>query len=124
MLVKITPLIQTPDFIKGVINLRGAIFSVSDLKMFFDLGITDVSKSSRIIICCNQNQIELGLLVEEIGEIILIPENEIQKSTQALNSNASEYIFGIYQTQNEPIVIIDVEKIFISKLFNCIKKEQ
>jgi len=97
----------TPSFVLGIINDRGKILSVIDIKKFFDLpekGLTDLNK----IIIVNDEQMEFGILADTILGIRSIPLNEIQPLPPAFSGISNEYLKGL---TNDPLIILDVKQI-------------
>lgn len=101
----------TPDFIKGIINLRGELISVVDLKKFFDLPDQDLTDLCQVIILSSEDM-EFGILADEILDVKKIPTNIIQPSLPTLTGIRSEYLKGI---TGDGIVILDGDKILTSK---------
>lgn len=103
----LTPLPCTPPFVLGIINVRGQILSVIDLKKFFDLpgkGLTDLN---RVIIIQAENM-EFGILADAILSIRLIPVSEIQASLPTLTGIRAEYLRGV---TSDRLVVLNVAKI-------------
>lgn len=97
----------TPDFIKGVINLRGEIISVIDLKVFFDLPDQGNTRLSQVIILTS-DQMEFGILADEILGVGEILKNDIRSSLPTLTGIRADYLKGV--TQNG-VVVLDDEKL-------------
>jgi purine-binding chemotaxis protein CheW len=103
----LTPLVCTPAFVLGIINVRGQILSVIDLKKFFDLpekGLTDLN---RVIIIRGENM-EFGILADAILSIRLIPSSEIQPSLPTLIGIRADYLRGV---TGDRLVVLNVTKI-------------
>ena len=103
----LTPLPSTPPFIMGIINVRGQIKTVIDIKKFFDLpdkGLSDLSK----VVIVRIGEIEVGFLADVSRGISLIPLNRIQRSLPTLTGIGAEYLKGVTSDQ---LIILDVEKI-------------
>jgi purine-binding chemotaxis protein CheW len=107
----LTPLPCTPAFVLGLINVRGQILSVIDIKKFFDLpdkGLTDLNK----VIIVHTDKMELGLLADAILGISLIPLTEIQPSLPTLTGIRAEYLRGVTK---ERLVILDAKNLLLDK---------
>lgn len=108
---EITPIPKAPDFIEGIINIRGRVIPVVDLKKKLNLGIVNDSQSTRIIIT-NINNKKIGFLVDEVEEVLRI-ENDLIEDAPALAVNIdSNYIRGVAKTNKGMIIILDITKIF------------
>jgi purine-binding chemotaxis protein CheW len=102
-----TPLPCTPPFVLGIINVRGQILSVIDLKKFFDLpekGLTDLNK----VIIIHNDKMEIGILADVILGVQLIPFKEVQSSLPTLTGVREVYLKGV---STEQTVILDAEKL-------------
>lgn len=103
----LTPLPCTPPFVLGLINVRGEIVSVIDLKKFFDIperGLTDLNK----VIIVQNDEMTFGILADEILGMRLIPGDGIQPSLPTLTGIRGEYLKGI---TGERTVILDGNRI-------------
>lgn len=106
-----TRLPQVPDFIEGIINLRGKIIPIIDLKKRFDLGQTDDIKEKRSIIIDLEGQI-IGIIVDEVNEVLRLSEDEIDAPPAAISGITAEYLSGVGKLAERLLIILDVEKIF------------
>lgn len=103
----LTPVPCTPAFVLGVINWRGQILPVIDIKKFFDLperGITDLHK----VIIVQHEKMELGILADLIVGVRTVPLNALQPSLPTLAGIREEYLKGVTA---ERLVVLDVAKI-------------
>lgn len=106
-LEELTPLPCTPAFVLGIINVRGEILSVIDLKKFFDLpekGLTDLNK----VIVIESKDMVFGILADAISGMCHIPRADIQLSLPTLTGIREDYLYGVTA---ERVVILDAEKL-------------
>jgi purine-binding chemotaxis protein CheW len=106
-LENLTPLPCTPAFVLGIVNLRGEILSVIDLKKFFELpekGLTDLNK----VIVLQSGNMRFGILADVIADMRRIPVTDIQPSLPTLTGVREEYLKGVTA---ERLVILDAEKL-------------
>lgn len=106
-LENLTPLPCTPAFVLGIVNLRGEIMSVIDIKRFFDLpqnGLTDLDK----IIVLRSESMQFGILVDKILGARRIPVTEIQRSLPTLTGIREKYLRGV---TTERTVLLDAAKL-------------
>ena len=118
MLEQLIPLPCTPDFVRGIVNLRGAILPVLDLKNFFELpvkGLTDLNK----IIVLQSEKILFGILADEIVGVRNILLRDVQSSLPTLTGVRKDYLKGVTP---ERVTLLDAEKLLISE--NIIVQEQ
>jgi purine-binding chemotaxis protein CheW len=110
-LKELTPVPCTPQFVLGIINVRGQIVSVIDMKKFFDLpeiGLTDLNK----VIIVHDETMEFGILADSILGVRKIPRAEIQPPLPTLTGIGAEYLTGVTK---EPLVVLDMARILSSK---------
>ncbi len=105
-MVDIVPIPQTPEFIIGVMNLRGKIIPVIDLRAKFGLGSLERSKESCVIIIdCEVGLI--GIAIEAVQDVITLSESQIE-IPEALDHNKLNYIKGLGKIESKIFVIIDI----------------
>jgi purine-binding chemotaxis protein CheW len=106
-LKELTPLPCAPPFILGIINLRGQILAVIDLKRFFNLpekGLSDLNK----VIILRRGRLEVGLLADAVAGVRAIPWPEVQAPLSTLEGLSPDYLKGVTK---EALIILDGEKI-------------
>ena len=107
----LTPVPGTPGFVLGIINLRGEIRTVIDLKKFFDLpdaGITELNK----IILLEHGELKLGILADAIRGVRRIPLDDLQPALPTLTDIRADYLRGV---TSDRLVILDPVKILADK---------
>lgn len=108
-LENLTPLPCTPGFVLGIVNVRGEILSVIDIKKFFDLpekGLTDLNK---VIVLQSDNML-FGILADAIVGVRHIPMTDIQPSLPTLTGVREEYLKGVTP---ERLVILDASRLLM-----------
>lgn len=106
----ITKVPDTPDFLEGVINLRGKIVSVIDLRKRLKLVIDYRNKKNRILVT-EINRIIVGLIVDEVSEVLRLNPDSIEPPPEIVNSVGVEYITGIGKLEEGIILLLDLKKI-------------
>jgi purine-binding chemotaxis protein CheW len=104
---ELTPLPGTPLFVLGIVNVRGRILPVFDLKKFFDLpeqGLTDLHRIIRV----RGNDLELGLLADVIVGVHSVVAASLQPSLPTLTGIRADYLKGV---SDERLVVLDLERI-------------
>ncbi|MBC7197101.1 MAG: purine-binding chemotaxis protein CheW [Deferribacterales bacterium] len=108
---EITPIPKAPDFIEGIINIRGKVLPVVDLKKKLSLGEITETEKARIIVT-NINGKKLGFLVDEVFEVLRIEEKLIDDAPALTVDLDSNYIEGVAKTDKGMIILLDIKKIF------------
>ena len=102
-----------PDFVRGVINLRGAVVPVIDLKSRFGRGAAQVGKKSCVVIFDSVREgekVELGLMVDSVSEVVEIPVTSIEPPPQFGTSIERSFIRGMGKVDGDFIVILDTDR--------------
>ncbi len=102
IVTRITGIPGLPNFIRGVMNYRGSILSIVDLKEFFDLPKAGITDFNRIIVLCSVDM-EFGLLTDQIIGIRTINRDEILPPLPHLSAIGTDYLIGITK---EPLIIL------------------
>ena len=107
----ITPMPKAPDFIEGVINLRGQIVAVMDLANKFGLGVREKTEKSRIVVVEVDENI-VGMIVDEVPEVLRISEDRVEPAPDMIESQVkNEFITGVGKFEDRLIIILDANKI-------------
>ncbi len=123
-MTEITSIPQTPDFIKGVINLRGTIVPIIDLRLKFDMQFNDYTDRTCIVVVELSYDGELtlmGIVVDSIQEVINIPEEKISKVPYINAKIKSEYIEGIAEAGKTIKIVLNITKVLTEEEFVMIK---
>lgn len=106
---KITTVPDMPDFIRGVINSRGKIIPVMDIRTRFKLNFPEYDDRTCIIVV-NINDTSIGLVVDEVSEVVDIPENQIEPAPKS-GKKSSYFVKGIGKVGEDVKILLDVEKL-------------
>ncbi len=108
----ITHIPEAPSFIRGVTNLRGQIIAVIDLARQFGFPPRDeLSDSARIVVTEVKGQ-TVGMLVDEVPEVLKIPVENIEPTPELVQSEVEKhYIKGVAKLENRLIILLDLEKV-------------
>lgn len=104
-----------PGFVRGVINLRGAVVPVIDLQARFGRAVAPIGKKTCIVIFTSQSEgerVELGLLVQEVSEVVDIADDAIEPAPQFGTRVRRDFIRGMSKIDNRFIVILEPDKAF------------
>ena len=119
----ITPVPQAPGFVEGVINLRGQIIPVVDLRKRFGMSAENSTDDTRIVVVELGNGIVIGLIVDAVREVERIPTDTITPPPALVaGSVGAEYIKGISNHEDKMIVHIDMRKVFNTEEMTALEK--
>ena len=105
----------TPDYIKGVVNLRGEIVTVMSLRLKFGLPEIEEDDDTRTVIF-KFNEALLGIIVDAVDEVISLKESDIESVTQITNDRSLDYILGIAKVEGRLITLLNIEKLITELL--------
>ena len=111
---KLTSVPKAPSFIEGVINLRGAVIPVADMRKRFDQPIDEDSRKNRIVICSLSRR-NIGLLVDEVKEVRRFTRKDIAPSPQFIQGEHADYFLGVARHDDDLILLVDLEKVLSSE---------
>lgn len=109
-MVEITRVPNSPEFVSGVINLRGKVIPVIDLRKRFGFPQKESDKNTRIIVV-ELADIVVGFLVDSVLEVIRIPKNITEPPPSLIAGIGSEFITSVAKLENRLLIILDIERI-------------
>ncbi len=107
---KITEVPDMPDFVRGVINLRGKVIPVMDVRTRFRLPPRDYDERTCIIVV-DINESSVGLVVDEVREVVDIPENQVEPPPTAGKTSGSRFIQGMGKLDDEVKILLNVGRL-------------
>jgi purine-binding chemotaxis protein CheW len=108
--VEITQVPRAPDFIKGVINLRGRIIPVIDLKRKLGLGEVALERQTRVVVIRLRERL-VGLLVDGASQVLKVPVSTIEAAPEEVVEIDANYIRGVAKLEKRLIILVDLPKI-------------
>lgn len=109
-ILEITRVPRTPEFVMGVINLRGNVIPVINLRERFGLPLKDNDKDVRIIVVEVQTKI-IGIMVDAVSEVLRIPASTIEPPPDIVTGVDTKYIQGVGKLQDRLLIMLDLDKI-------------
>ncbi|WP_404452643.1 chemotaxis protein CheW [Virgibacillus necropolis] len=117
----VTRVPQTADFVKGVINLRGVVTPIIDLRIRFGIVPLDFQDSTRIIIVY-MNDMEVGLIVDAANDVIDIPESSIEPAPEVIGTVDVDYIDGVAKLENRLLILLNLQKVLSHDEMDALRK--
>ena len=109
----VTAIANTPDFIKGVINLRGNIVPIADLRIKFKLKEVRYDATT-IVIILNIRKKMIGIVVDSVSDVIAIPRDEIREAPRFGATINTEFISGMATVEGRMLIMVDIERLLSS----------
>jgi purine-binding chemotaxis protein CheW len=110
----VTGVPRAPAFIEGVIELRGAILPIVDLRKRFDLPATAQSRATKYIIVAIEGRI-VGLIVDGVGEVLRVPRAELRAAPTFVSGETAAYFSGVCRHGNRIIMVLDIDRVLSSQ---------
>ncbi|MGH9563502.1 MAG: chemotaxis protein CheW [Terracidiphilus sp.] len=107
---EITAVPNAPDYIEGVINLRGRIIPIVDLRKRFGQKSVETSKKNRIVVV-ELGSRAFGLIVNSASEVMRIPPSEIEEPNNVFQEGELDFVTGVGKVKGRLVILLDVSKI-------------
>jgi purine-binding chemotaxis protein CheW len=111
---EITAVPDAPDYLEGVINLRGKIVSVVDLRKRFGQPPTGLERRNRILVVEHQGRLA-GMIVDSASEVLKIPESDIEAAPTMMAEGGLDCVTGLAKHQRRLIILLDIDKVLAAR---------
>lgn len=126
-MMAITSVPRTPEFVKGVINLRGKVIPVLDLRLKFNMGEAPYTERTCIIVVeidSDESTILIGIVVDSVSEVLNIQENEIEDTPAFGTKLNTNYILGMAKMEGGVKILLDIDRVLTVKELQALEKAQ
>ena len=106
----VTRIANAPDFMKGVINLRGVIVPIIDMRIKFNLDQVVYNEFTVVIIINTLDRI-IGMVVDGVSDVVTLPEEQIKPAPEFGTSTNAEYITGIGTVNKQMLILVDINRL-------------
>jgi purine-binding chemotaxis protein CheW len=110
----VTQIANTPVFIKGVINLRGNIVPIIDLRMKFNLGDVTYNEFT-IVIILNLNSRVVGIVVDGVSDVIALSPSQFRSVPELVSTIDTKYLLGLGTIDERMLILVDIERLMSSQ---------
>ena len=110
----VTTLANTPEFIKGVINLRGIIVPIVDMRIKFHLGSVEYNQFTVVIILNVANRV-VGMVVDGVSDVITLKPEQIKPAPEFGSAIDTKYVMGLGTVDERMLILVDIEKLMTSR---------
>jgi purine-binding chemotaxis protein CheW len=111
---EITAVPDAPDYLEGVINLRGKIVSVVDLRKRFGQPSTELDRRNRILVVEHRGRLA-GMIVDSASEVLKIPESDIEAAPAMMAESGLDCVTGLAKFQRRLIILLDIDKVLAAR---------
>ena len=125
-MTQITKVPKTPEFMRGVINLRGSVVPVIDLRLKFGMSQTEQTQDTSIIVMeieLDGETVVIGALADSVHEVIEMDKNQIEDAPKFGTKLDTEFIKGIGKKDEGFLIILDIDKVFTSDEISAVSKK-
>ncbi len=110
-MINITRIPQAPEYIRGIINLRGRIIVVLNLNVIMGMETKEQDENTRIIVA-NIDETVMGFIVDSVSEVIRLPEKNVEPAPAVIASKiGTEYVRGVGKMEDRLLILLDLDKI-------------
>lgn len=118
---KITRMPKAPDFVEGIINLRGGVVPIIDIKKRFDLATKEHDEKTRIMVVLIEGQ-AMGMIVDSVSEVLRLPKKDIEPPPPIMGDISSDYIKGVGKVGDRIVTLLDLDKVLSIEVMPELKK--
>ena len=118
---KITPVPRMPDFVKGILNLRGRIIPVTDLRVKFGLKAEIAERTCIVVVqvkLSNDQPVQMGLIVDSVEEVVNLPPEDIEPTPEFGTVVDTAYLFGMAKVKGEVKTLLDIDRVVGTEAVN------
>jgi purine-binding chemotaxis protein CheW len=109
-MVEITKVPQAPHYVEGVINLRGKVIPIIDLRKRFNLDVKEYDKNTRIVVVDINGSI-MGMIVDAVSEVLRLPSSTIEPPPEIVTGLNAEYIKGVAKLEDRLLIFLDLSRV-------------
>ncbi len=109
-MVEITRVPQAPHYVEGVINLRGKVIPIIDLRKRFSLDVKEYDKNTRIVVVDINGNI-MGMIVDAVSEVLRLSSSTIEPPPEIVTGVNAEYIKGVAKLEDRLLIFLDLSKV-------------
>ncbi len=123
-MMRITPVPQTPEFVKGVINLRGKVIPVIDLRLRFGMESIDYNERTCIIVVeinTNSGKIHTGIVVDSVSEVLNIKSSDIEDTPTFGTKLNTDYILGMAKMGGGVKILLEIDRVLSSQELDALE---
>lgn len=114
-LMPITDVPRTPDYVRGVVNLRGKVIPIIDLRLRLDLAAIDATDETCVIVVQGAGEKMVGLIVDKVSEVIDIVQDEVVDAASLGGDVNTGYLLGLGKSEGRVRLLLDIDRVLEDK---------
>jgi len=118
--IPVTEIPNTPEFVSGVLNLRGNIVPVMDMRIRFNLGKVEYSQNTVIIVLTVQGNKNIGIIVDAVSDVLNVNKQEIKNTPDMGDNIKVDVISGLATSGNKLVMLLDIDKLLMTEELDLI----
>ncbi|MDT4851581.1 Chemotaxis protein CheW [compost metagenome] len=116
-----TRIANAPEFVKGVVNLRGIIVPIVDLRIKFNLGRVEYNEQT-VVIILNLDRRVVGIVVDGVSDVLMLNSGQIRPAPEFGATLSTEYLTGLGTLDERMLILVDIEKLMTSDEMALVEK--
>jgi len=117
----VTRIANAPDFIKGVVNLRGIIVPIVDMRLKFNLGTATYDQFT-VVIILNVGGSVVGMVVDGVSDVITLSPEQVKPAPEMGSALNTDYLIGLGTLDERMLILVDIERLMSSAEMGLIEK--
>ena len=109
----VTAIANTPEFLKGVINMRGIIVPIVDMRIKFNLGNVEYDQFTVVIILNVASRV-VGMVVDGVSDVITLTSDQVKAAPEFGSTIDTQYVMGLGTVDDRMLILVDIEKLMTS----------
>lgn len=126
-MMDVTTVPKTPEYVRGVVNLRGKVIPVIDLRKKFNMAETEDTVQTCIIVVAveqGEDNVEIGVLVDSVSEVLDIPDRDIEAPPAFGDDFDSDFILGMAKAEESVKILLNINKVLTAGEINRLSDQQ
>jgi len=117
----VTRIANSPEYIKGVVNLRGIIVPIIDMRIKFNLGEPTYDQFTVVIVLNVRGRV-MGMVVDSVSDVITLSGDQIKPAPQMGSTIDTDYLIGLGTLEQRMLILVDIDKLMSSAEFGLVEK--
>lgn len=117
----VTRIANAPDFVKGVVNLRGVIVPIIDMRIRFNTGVPAYDEFTVVVILNIRNRV-IGMVVDGVSDVVTLQEDQVRPAPEMGSAVDTDYLMGIGTVDERMLILLDIDQLLSSSEMGFFEK--